>query len=489
MQLYDQMVELSCIKTLTNPKVPEDFRLQLLGKLSKEFFHFPPCKQAFGRIDTLAKKRFVVVEYDALVTDPALSEDARDVIRESDVSSAKNKNKALQMIDTLDSYRKIRIVYDMCNEALDNIEGDEVEIDKLLNKISSKLVNAHRNVGVEDQFLQFGANNNSEQVVEGILNKTLEDMIKTGFTEYDKRNGGLPKEGVMLLGATTSGGKSTVLMNLLVNLYLRSNLSVHRISLEMGNEQETARLLSHISKVPFWKIKQNKMSPLDKKNIKEAYKKFVDHGTKNNCTFATMSPTRGMTIDDALRTVKAYGPKVVAIDYVSLLEGVDEDNQWRVLSAIVRSAKIFSREAKCLIIILVQIEGDSNKIRYSQGMKEHADVVWQWNYTKREQRELKIIPMEVTKVRDGELMTFNLGERFEIMTVENMADSSFTADEDDRVQDGEDDETPKKKKKKKDKKKKNNVHSLDDARKKKKKNTYDDDDDDDGERGHAYAVS
>lgn len=471
MQLYDQMVELSCIKTLTNPKVPEDFRLKLLGKLSKEFFHFPPCKQAFARIDTLAKKRFVVVEYDELITDPALSQDARDVIRDSDARTAKNKNKALQLIESLDAYRKIRIVYDMANEALDNIEGDEVDIDNLLNKISSKLVNAQRNIGVEDRFLQFGVNNNSEGVIDEILNQTIEDMIKTGFTEYDKRNGGLPKEGVMLLGATTSGGKSTVLMNLLVQLYLKSCLTVHRISLEMSEKQETARMMSHLSKVPFWKIKQNKMSPLDKKNIKKAYDEFVAHGIKHNCSFNTMSPTRGMTIDDALRSVKPFGPKVVAIDYVSLLEGVDEDNQWRVLSAIVRTAKIFSREAHCLVIILVQIEGDSNKIRYSQGMKEHADVVWQWNYSKREQRELKIIPMEVTKARDGELMTFNLGERFETMTVENMADSSFTAEESHA---DEAEEVVKKKKKKK-----ASVHDIDEARtkkKKKKKKRYDDDD-------------
>lgn len=432
MQLYSQDMEVRCIVTLTNPKVPENIRSTLLGKLSKEFFHYPPCAAAFNRIDVLARKRFELIDFPDLLEDPALEEDFRDILRDTDVKSCKNKKSIQRMLDSLDSYRKIRIVYDVANTALENIEGDALDVDNLLDTIGEKLTRARRNINEEDQFVVIGKNNNADDLVDDVLNSVVEQMIKTGFTKYDQKNGGLPEEGVMILAATTSGGKSAILMNLLVNLYMLSKKRVCRISLEMGDRQEMQRLLSRLSQVPFWKIKQNKLSPKEKQRIKKAYDKFKQFGEDNNCVFTSISPTRGLRIDDALRMVKPFGFDVVGIDYVSLLEGVDEDNQWRVLSSIVRDCKVFSRENKCLVIILAQLDADTDRIRYSRGMKEHADVMWAWNYTKKEQRELRIIPVGVDKARDGELFTFELGERFDVMTAENIeGDSGYGGDDDD----------------------------------------------------------
>lgn len=231
----------------------------------------------------------------------------------------------------------------------------------------------------------------------------------------------------------------------------------------MGDKQEMQRLLARISGVHFWKIKQNKLSPKDKQLINKAYEKFKQHGIDNSCVFSSISPTRSMRIDDALRAVKPYGYDVIGIDYVSLLEGVDEDNQWRVLSSIVRDCKVFSRETKCLVIVLCQLDAETDRLRYSKGMKEHADVMWAWNYTKKEQRELKVLPINVDKARDGELFGFELAERFEVMTVENMVDdgSSYGSDDADNVDDLDltTETSDKKKKSKKSKSKKPKSHT------------------------------
>lgn len=431
MQLYSQDMEMRCIVTLTNSKIPETVRSTLLGKLNKEYFHYPPCAAAFNRIDVIARKRFEIVDFSDLMEDPALEEDFRDILRDTDMKSCKNKKAIERMVGQLDEYRKIRIVYETANSALEKIEGDSVDINGLLDTIADRLTKARRDINEEDQFVVIGKNNNADDLVHNVLNKVVDQMIKTGFTKYDTRNGGLPDEGVMIIAATTSGGKSTVLMNLLVNLYLESNKRVGRISLEMGDEQEMQRMLSRLSKVPFWKIKQQKLSPKEKQRIKKAYDKFKQHGEDNDCVFTSVSPTRGIRIDEALRIVKPYGLDVVGIDYVSLLEGVDEDNQWRILSSIVREAKVFSRENKCLVIILCQLDADTDKIRYSRGMKEHADVMWSWNYSKKEQREIRVLPINVDKARDGELFTFELGERFDIMMAENIEGDSGYGDDGD----------------------------------------------------------
>lgn len=433
MQLYSQHMETKCILTLSNPKIPENIRSMMLGKLSKEFFHYPPCVAAFDRISAIARKRFEMVEYADLLEDPAMEEEFRDILRDTDIKCCKNKKAINKVVDTLDAYRQIRIIYDGCSEALDKLEGEKVDNDALMDNLADKITRARRSVEDEHKIVNIGANHsNADDVVENVLYKVEDELYKTGFTAYDERNGGLPKEGVMILAATTSGGKSTVLMNILVKLYLICKLKVFRVSLEMGDEQEMERLLSHLSGVPFWRIKQGKLRPKDRERIKTKYDEFKKFGEENGCTFSSMSPVRGVTFDDALRTVKPYSPHVIGVDYVNLLEGVDDENQWRKLSGIVREAKIFSRETKSLVIILCQLDSDSDKIRYSRGMKEHADIVWIWNYSKKEQRELNVLPINVDKVRDGEVFSFDLSERFDIMTVENMeSDGSNAYDSDD----------------------------------------------------------
>jgi hypothetical protein len=124
-----------------------------------------------------------------------------------------------------------------------------------------------------------------------------------------------------------------------------------------------------------------------------------------------------------LMMMKPYGYKVIGIDYISLLEGVDEKDQWRALSAITRQAKIFSAENKCLVILLAQLDADDDRIRYAKGILEHADCAWTWNYYKAEVRETKTLPIRQLKARDQELFPFELREMFETMTIDNMEGS------------------------------------------------------------------
>ena len=432
MLLYSQEAELRCIKTLANPKIPEAIRSTLLGRLDKSHFHFPPCIAAYNRISTIARKRTELIDIEDLLDDPSLEEDFRDLIRDSDVKPCKNNKQIRLLIERLNEYRKIRIVYDIANDAIDKLDSDNVDIEKLLNRITEKIVSANSDTYEDEKIISHGANNNSEDVVHDTLNTVSEVLLKTGFTEFDNKAGGLPEEGVMIIAATTSGGKSAVLMNLLINLYLLCKKKVVRLSLEMGDRQETQRLLSNISGIPLWKFKQNKLSMKEKKLIKAKHAEFVAFGVKNKCSYNTWSPKRPMQFDEAMRWIKPYQFEVVGVDYISLFEGVDVDNQWRILSGIAAQGKRYSRINKCLVILLCQLDDDTDKLRYSKGVKEHADVMWRWNYSKDEQRELRTLPIKQDKCRDGELFPFELAERFDIMRVENINESdAYGSDEED----------------------------------------------------------
>ncbi len=108
--------------------------------------------------------------------------------------------------------------------------------------------------------------------------------------------------------------------------------------------------------------------------------------------------------------------------------------------------------------------------------------MWQWNYTKPEQRELRILPVRVEKDRDGEVFNFELAERYDIMTADNMPDAQYSPEDED-----EDAPTKKSKKGKGSGKsgKSGKSKDKDGKPKKAKKRRLDDDDDEDTTASYA----
>ena len=224
---------------------------------------------------------------------------------------------------------------------------------------------------------------------------------------------------------------STMLLNLLRNIYKVNKVSVAKISFEMSKRQEVNRLLSNISSIHYTKFAQGLLTKDDKRNAYNAHVKFNKFGIKNGCRYATICPEKGMTIEDVFITMKPFGFNVIGIDYVSLLKGVSVDNMWRIMGEVCAKAKMYSRANRCLVILLCQLDDDTDKIRYSNAMKENADVVWHWNYSKEEVRATHVIEINTSKARDGELIKFPLAERFEFMQVENPSDNDEDPGNDD----------------------------------------------------------
>lgn len=418
MKLYSQSLEEIAIRSICDAP-NEEVKASLLASLDESYFQSEPCVAAFNRVFSIAKKRSTILSFTELVEDPALNEEFRDILKESSSKVCKTIKRANSLLEKLRDYRKTRIMYYMAKAILDDLKKPQVEVEDLLNKATVQLTDARSTNGVEKSILTIGHKGNAVDLVDEALSVEDEVFLQTGFADVDERHGGLPSEGVALLAATTSGGKSTVLMNLLMNIYKLNKVSVNNVSLEMNERKLTRRMLSRMTGIPYWKFTKKALNPQERKQAKDAWLKFHRFGEKYECQFGMYCPVHAVSDTQLFTLLRPYGYRVIGLDYVSLLDGVDEDNQARVLSAIVRHAKIFSAETKSLVIILVQLDSVDNRIRYSRGMLEHSDVAWAWNYSKPEVRDTKIIPVQVLKARDQELGTFELEESFEIMTVKN----------------------------------------------------------------------
>jgi hypothetical protein len=180
--------------------------------------------------------------------------------------------------------------------------------------------------------------------------------------------------------------------------------------------------MSNLTHISYSKFVQNRLSYQEKRRADKKMNEFHLFGEKHDIRFSTLCPTTSMGIDELLLTLQPYGYKVLAIDYLSLLDDASRSNkdEWKVLRDVSARCKTYSRHNKCLIILLAQLDEETDKLRYAKGVRENADVFWFWNYSKETDRNNQIIPVKVGKARDGRIFGFELGERFDIMTVDNL---------------------------------------------------------------------
>lgn len=435
MKLYSQAFELKAIRTITSgagAANAEDGTLEinertkasalLLSSIDESFFYFEPCKAAYSRILTISKKRGQIVTYDDLLEDPALDEEFRDILRENRKKSSLSVDNAQRLLEGLDKYRKVRSLYFLAKEVIESVTDTSVDVDALLDKVTNSLTHIRSRDNVGESIRTVGKDANGLDLIDEALSTEDDVLLKTGYREFDEKNGGLPSEGVFILAATTSGGKSVFRMNLMSNIYLLNSVDCLTVSLEMNAKKETRRLLSHKTQIPFWKYVKQRLEKSERRASRKAWRLFHEHGKTNDCRYSILCPSRGVTITQLLMMIKPYGFKAIAIDYISLLEGVSEDNQWRVLGDIVRECKIFTTENHCLIMLLAQLDSEDDRVRYSKAIVEHADNAWTFNYSKPEQRDKHEIPIRQLKARDQEIYGFTLAERYDVMTVMNMDD-------------------------------------------------------------------
>lgn len=430
MELQSIESELKFLKTVTNRKVPKRKRLAYLAKVTPSTFSHPYTQEAFNRVITLIQTRDHVMTWDELYNDPSFEKEARDMFEDSDAKSCQGDKSLSRVLEHLEEYRKRRELFELVNSVADDFNNEDEAFDsgKTLDAIANKLSSIRENMIEDETVWTFGQDSNSEEIIDRGLHRPAEKMIKTGFAEYDERNGGLPSTGVMIMAATTSGGKSAVSTNLEKNLALyNEGLSANKVTLEMSEEQEFNRIASMISGVPLSKFKHGNLTEREKKKIKKDILDWEKKLKSNKSRFRYVSGKKSRTIQQLLSFLVPYGDDVIIIDYISLLEGVDDDNQWRMLSAIARECKVYSAEHNCLIILLAQLDTETSKLRYSKGIKEHADVMWKWNYADEEVRATKIIPVEIDKVRDGELFMMPLAEDFSVMRITDPGDEDLEA--------------------------------------------------------------
>ena len=246
--------------------------------------------------------------------------------------------------------------------------------------------------------------------------------ISTGLRDLDKAISGLNKSDLMILAARPGMGKTSMALNICLNVAKRyPKRTVAFFSLEMSKQQLVSRLLSNESFVDNRKLLTGMLSPDDwsKIGIASAALAQTDLRVDDNpsVTVAEMN-TKCRRIDDLA---------LVVIDYLQLMtasgnKGYSGENRQQAVSDITRSLKIMAKELNVPVICLSQLSRASEKrgddkrpmlsdLRESGAIEQDADEVlflYREDYYNKDTEKQNVAECIIAKNRHGETRTVEL---------------------------------------------------------------------------------
>jgi replicative DNA helicase len=391
---------------ITQNKSPS---LKLFSLLNEDHFQDRYNKLVFKRIKNIAKKRSIILSWDSLLDDTTIPEDARTILTNFTRETPITNTRIHEVYEELDKYRKIRLVYtntkDIIEEKLLNAES--VDIDKITDDLGD-LVSKLRSSSDDSDFYMFGKQNNIDHIVEDLLSPDGGiRLIPSGIKGWDRHNGGLPQKSVMLVGAPTGKFKS-LLADCLCDNFSDYGAKTCFVSLEMDIDEMLVRRLARYSSIDQTKIlNADRITDSERIIVRKEYQARKRELALDGKTIYTKVPRNNPSIDELLMQLKPFGFKVIIIDYVSLLKGMDGPDQHRKLSDAIAYGKVFSRNTGCLLIILVQIRDEEGNLvlKFSKAMEDHSDLCWFWSIDKSFE-ETGIFKITVPKARKQKAISF-----------------------------------------------------------------------------------
>ena len=261
-------------------------------------------------------------------------------------------------------------------------------------------------------------------------NAKLEDPnfdagIKTGYSFLDHVTDGLRPGELLLIGGESGGGKSMLLMNMALQIWLQGNniemtenfgpgTNVMYFSLEMPFKPCRNRVLGRLSSNPTKLIRTAKLNGEEAIKLKKVLK-FVQNYPSQ---FEIIDIPRGATMESLeliFEEAKVlYDPKVIVIDYLGLMdyEGGKEMDDWLKLGKIAERIHEFARVHNVTVLSAVQLnrskgtkEEDKiglHRIGRSALIMTNANIAVQIE-TRANEKNFPDMKYHIIKNRDGEL--------------------------------------------------------------------------------------
>ena len=267
--------------------------------------------------------------------------------------------------------------------------------------------------------------------------------LSTGLIDLDRRISGLNNSDLLILAARPGMGKTSLALNIALEVGKHSGKNVAIFSLEMSREQLGMRLISTECLIDNKKLITGRLSG-------------EDEWARTAMAVAALSQAKIYIDDDSSLSVADMNAKcrrikdlgLVVIDYLQLMQSAggparNNENRQQIVSDISRSLKIMAKELNVPVLCLSQLSRANESrsagqrrpmlsdLRESGSIEQDADIVmfiYRESYYEDDTENPNIAECIVAKNRHGETGTVMLEWRPEFTTFRNLA---YNYDEED----------------------------------------------------------
>lgn len=185
-------------------------------------------------------------------------------------------------------------------------------------------------------------------------NKIVEEYIKSGeqgapielgFQKIDEIV--RPRAGNLFLVVGGMGGGKTISLVKMQKECVVNGIPSMYFSLEMGLIEMTNRLLAALGKFTFRDLHNNKISPDD-------YRKAIEELNETQTHIVTRQSESKIDLATIERYIVEHKPKVVFIDYATLIDGAD--STWNAEVSLTGELKRMALQNSCLIVCAAQAD-------------------------------------------------------------------------------------------------------------------------------------
>lgn len=427
MRIVSLKTELATLRAMCHRD--ESIASVVITGTDESYFHSTESKEIYNACRRVFLDTGKAPAYRLVLEDPELSTESRQHFRDS-TAVIGSKTEAMKAVRILNKYRQTRGLYMLAAHIGETIKKTKVNVDDLMGEVIDTISNIQASKINNNLFTHFGKSSNSSELVKNMLYADQQEhVIPTGVRDFDKEAGGFMRGSLVTLGATSGGGKS-LLSNWLAMNQASMGYNVVVVPLEMSREEQAARVLANVSGIDVTRCLNNKrLSENEKALIYTKYKRWSLKVKNAGGRLSVFKPDRDMNIEEILTSVQTYGADVRYIDYVSLLKGMDGDDQWRALGAAGRYSKINAEVSNCVNVLLCQVSEDL-KIRYARALSEHSSNSWLWVTPKAErEKDIGIIQIEQPKGRNNKVYPIRFGLEWAKMRGVNLDDQTTEAPE------------------------------------------------------------
>ena len=244
--------------------------------------------------------------------------------------------------------------------------------------------------------------------------------LSTGLPNLDRAIMGLNKSDLILVAARPGMGKTSIALNIALNVAHASPVSIAIFSLEMSRAQLCRNLLAMESQVDLKKLQTGQLTPTDWERVVASCVSISDM----NILIDENPMLTVADISAACRRVDNLG--LVIVDYLQLMTSAGgknraNENRQTVVSEISRMMKIMAKDLNVPVICASQLsranEGRQDKrpmlsdLRESGAIEQDADIVlalYREDYYNKESERPNVAECIVLKNRRGETGTVEL---------------------------------------------------------------------------------